>query len=113
MYLLTNWCDSDLDNGEHYILIVSNDGKFFEVKSRCLSNFPDSTIVGHLEYNDDFMVYTFFATENLPIDRFTLLRNNDLKHYEHLNYCKEKKEIESNYVEKLAFIRAKDIKFKL
>lgn len=113
MYLLTEWCGDDLKNGEHYILLVSNDGKFKEVKARCLGNFPNSTIVGHLEYDEEFLVYTFFATENLPIDRFTVLRKQDISYYDDRNYCKSKIEVESNYLTKLALIRAKDIRFKL
>ena len=112
MFILTEWCGDDLKDGEHYILLVSNDGNFKEVKARCLGNFPNSTIVGHLEYDEDFLVYTFFATENLPIDRFTVLRKN-VEHYNDKNYCKSKIEVESNYLNKLALIRAKDIKFKL
>lgn len=112
MFILTEWCGDDLKDGEHYILLVSNDGNFKEVKVRCLCNFPNSTIVGHLEYDEDFLVYTFFATENLPIDRFTVLRK-DVEHYNDKNYCKSKIEVESNYLTKLALIRAKDIRFKL
>ncbi len=113
MYLLTNWCGSDLKNGEHYILLVSQDGKFEEVKARCLGNFPNSTIVGHLEYNEEFLVYTLFVTENLPLERFTFLRKLDLDYYKDMNYCKDREEVDHYFINKKALARAKDIKFKL
>lgn len=112
MIKLTNWCDSDLKDAEHYILIVDKNGEYKEFKARCLDNSPGCTVVGHLEYNDDFLVYTLFATENLPLERFTFLRRIDLSYYDDKNYCKGREEVDAYYVDRKALARAKDIKFK-
>lgn len=112
MIMLTDWCDDDLENGEHYVLIVDVKGEYHEYKVRCLGNSPGCTIVGHLEYNEDFMVYTLFATENLPLERFTLLRRIDTSYYDSFNYCKGRKEVDNYFIDRKALARAKDIKFK-
>ena len=112
MVKLIDWCGSDLKGAEHYVLILDKKGKYYECKVRCLDNFPECIIVGHLEYDEDFLVYTLFATENLPLESLTLLRRSDLDYYKDLNYCRGRKEVDNSYVEKQALIRAKDIKFK-
>lgn len=111
MIMLTDWCGNDLQNGEHYVIIINTKGEYHEYKVRCLGNSPGCIIVGHLEYDEDFLVYTLFATENLPLERFTLLRRIDTSYYDSFNYCKGRKEVDSKYVDRKALARAKDIKF--
>lgn len=112
MIKLTKWCGSDLENGEHYVIIIDAVGKYLEYKVRCLHNSPNCTIVGHLEYDEDFLVYTLFATENLPLERFIILRRIDTTYYDGKNYCEGREEVDIDYVERKARARAKDIKFK-
>ena len=112
MIMLTDWCLDDLENGAHYVLIINTKGEYHEYKVRCLDNSPGCTIVGHLEYNEDFFVYTLFATENLPLERFTFLRRIDLDYYKDMIYCKSRKEVDECFIDRKALARAKDIKFK-
>ena len=86
MIMLTDWCKNDLKDAEHYVLIVDVKGAYHEYKVRGLGNSPGCMIVGHLEYNEDFMTYTLFETENLPLESFTLLRRLDLDYYKDLIY---------------------------
>ena len=112
MIMLTGWHGNDLKDAEHYVLIVDAKGAYREYKVRCLGNSPGCTIIGHLEYNEDFMTYTLFATENLPLESFTFLRRLDLDYYKDLNYCNDRKEVDSEFISRKALARAKDIKFK-
>ena len=111
MYILDVHHMSDLKDADHYIILV--DGNSVRAcKTRCLGNFPNAIIVGHIEVNDEFKAYTFFATENVELLMFTELVK-DVEYYNQYNYCERKKECDRKYILSNAIIRAKDIKFKI
>ena len=113
MRIATQRLFSDLENAENYILIVDKDGTYRECKPRCLTNFKNYIVVGYLEYNDYFLSYYLFATENTADYRVSVLRKNEIGKAIVSKYggVGETEEMPNDFIEKQALLRAKDIKF--
>lgn len=110
MKILTNRTHYDLKDSENYVLIVV-DSELREFKARCLGNVKEYIVVGVMEYNDDFITYTLFQTENLPNLHLTIIRK-EISEYDH-RLLGETEDISNDYITKQALVRAKDIKYSL
>ena len=110
MKILSNRTHYDLKDAENYVLIVEK-GKLREFKARCLGNVKEYIVVGDMEYNDEFITYTLFQTENLPNLHLTVIRK-DVSEYDY-RLLGDIEDISNDYITKQALARAKDINFKL